>query len=188
MKLIVGLGNPGKEYEMTRHNIGFMCIDSFAKSQGVEITKEKMNGLYVKTMINGIDLILLKPQSFINLSGEVIKRFIDYYKIDISDILIISDDLDIECGKYKLKSNGSSGGHNGLKNIELNLNTQQYKRLKIGISNNKNIDTKDYVLGKIDEESYKTYKELFNITDKILFDYLSIDFELLMSKYNHHKE
>ncbi len=188
MKLIVGLGNPGREYEMTRHNIGFMCIDSFAKSQGVNITKEKMNGLYVKLVVNGIDVMLLKPQSYINLSGEVIKKFMDYYKIDISDILVISDDLDIECGKYKLKSNGSSGGHNGLKNIELNLNTQQYKRLKIGISNNKNIDTKDYVLGKIDEATCQIYKNIFGITDKILLDYLSIDFETLMSKYNHQKE
>ena len=185
MKLIVGLGNPGSEYDMTRHNIGFMCIDSFAMSQNIKINKQKFNGLYIKTNIKGTDLILLKPQSYINLSGEVIKKFADYYKIELSDILVISDDLDLECGKYKLKLSGSSGGHNGLKNIELNLNTQQYKRLKIGISNNKDIDTKDYALGKIDSSTYKIYEELFLKTNNIILDYLSLDFENLMSKYNH---
>ena len=185
MKLIVGLGNPGIEYKMTRHNIGFMCIDSFANSQNVTINRKKFDGEYIKTTINGIDVILLKPQSYINLSGEVIKKFVDYYKIDIDDIIVISDDLYLECGRYKLKSNGSSGGHNGLKNIELLLNTQQYKRLKIGISNNTNIDAKDYVLGKIDSSKYEIFKNVFLKTNNILLDYLSLSFENLMSKYNH---
>jgi len=185
MKLIVGLGNPGREYENTRHNIGFMTIDMFADKLGVSIMSEKFNGLYTQTIINGEKVILLKPQSFINLSGEVIRKYVDYFKIDIDDILIIHDDLDLPVGTYKLKQKGSSGGHNGLKNIELHLGTQVYKRLKIGISNNKMIDTKDYVLGKITGEDNKIIDEVKNKAMNILDDYFELSFTELMSKYNH---
>ena len=137
MKLIVGLGNPGKEYENTRHNMGFVMIDEIASSLNCNINQEKFGGLYTKVNIGGENIILLKPQKYINLSGEVIQKYVDYFKIDISDILIISDDLDMPVGKIKLKLSGSSGGHNGLKNIELHLKTKNYKRIKIGISNNK---------------------------------------------------
>ena len=185
MKLIVGLGNPGKEYEKTRHNIGFMTIDKYADKLGVSITKEKYNGLYAETIINSEKVILLKPQSYINLSGEVIRRFIDFYKNDIEDILIIHDDLDLEVGTYRVKQHGSSGGHNGLKNIELHLGTQEYKRIKIGISNNKLMDTKDYVLGKISKEEQEKIDEVKNVVMDILDDYFKITFDQLMAKYNH---
>ena len=185
MKLIVGLGNPGKEYENTRHNIGFMTIDKYANKLGVSITKEKYNGLYVDTNINGEKIILLKPQSYINLSGEVIRKFIDFYKIDLEDILIIHDDLDLSVGTYRIKQHGSSGGHNGLKNIELHLGTQEYKRIKIGISNNKLMDTKDYVLGKLSKEEKEELEKVEDIVLDILDDYFKISFSDLMNKYNH---
>ena len=126
MKLIVGLGNPGREYENTRHNVGFMTIDNYANNNNITIDKQKFDGLFVKTNIKGIDIILLKPLKYMNLSGEVVKKFVDFYKINIEDILIINDDLDMQLGKIKLKSKGSSGGHNGLKNIENHLNTQEW--------------------------------------------------------------
>ena len=185
MKLIVGLGNPGKEYEKTRHNMGFMFIDDYAKKKNVEITKKKFQGLYAEFMNNGEKTILLKPQSYINLSGEVVKSFVDFYKINIEDILIINDDLDLPIGKYKLRPTGSSGGHNGLKNIEAHLHTQDYKRLKIGISNNKEIDTKDYVLGDISKENQKIIDELKDTVNNIIDDFYKLDFEALMAKYNH---
>ena len=185
MKLIVGLGNPGKEYENTRHNIGFQTIDRYANKLGVSIMKSKFNGLFSETLINGEKVVLLKPQSYINLSGEVIRKFVDFYKISINDILIIHDDLDLAVGTYKIKKKGSSGGHNGLKNIELHLGTQEYKRIKIGISNNKNMDTKDYVLGKLSIEENETLNEVKNIVLNILDDYFKVSFEELMSKYNH---
>ena len=185
MKLIVGLGNPGREYEKTRHNIGFQTIDKFAYKLGLEIKKSKFNGLYTEALIDSEKIILLKPQSYINLSGEVIRKFVDFYKINISDILVIHDDLDLNIGTYKIKQKGSSGGHNGLKNIELHLGTQEYKRIKIGISNNKNIDTKDYVLGKISNEEEDKLKEVENIVINILDDYLKVSFNDLMAKYNH---
>lgn len=185
MKLIVGLGNPGREYEKTRHNIGFMTIDKYADKLGVSITKDKFNGLYTETNISGEKVILLKPQSYINLSGEVIRKYVDFYKINIEDILIIHDDLDLDVGTYKIKQKGSSGGHNGLKNIELHLGTQEYKRIKVGISNNKMMDTKDYVLGKLSKEDSDKIEEVKAIVMNILDDYFKMDFDSLMAKYNH---
>ena len=185
MKLIVGLGNPGKEYANTRHNMGFIFIDEYARQKGVEITKKKFNGLYVDFMNNGEKTILLKPQTYMNLSGESVRAFVDFYKIDVQDILIISDDLDLPIGKYKLRPTGSSGGHNGLKNIALHLGTENYKRLKIGISHNKEGDTKDYVLGSISKENQKIIDDLKKVVNEIIDDFYSIDFEKLMARYNH---
>ena len=121
MKLIVGLGNPGREYENTRHNIGFMMIDSYVQKKELGSFKEKDRGLFLKAKVGDEDVIFLKPLSYMNLSGEVVKRYVQFYKIEIMDILVISDDLDLEIGNFKLKSSGSSGGHNGLKNLKHNL-------------------------------------------------------------------
>ena len=181
MKLIVGLGNPGKEYENTRHNIGFMVIDNYLKN---EKFKTKFNGMYLKKVINNEEVIFLKPLSYMNLSGEVVKKYVDYFKINLSDLLIISDDLDMPCFKIKLKYKGSSGGHNGLKNIIQNINTEEFKRLKIGISNNLNIDTKSYVLSKFNQEELEKLHKKFEITNNIINDFINLDFEKLMSKYN----
>lgn len=183
MKLIVGLGNPGKEYEKTKHNMGFRAIDEIAKHNSVEINKNKFNGLYAE-INNNEKIILLKPQMYINLSGDVIKKYVDFYKIDINDILIICDDLDTTIGNIKIKYKGSSGGHNGLKNIESNLKTNEYKRIKIGISNNKEVDTKDYVLSKFSKEEEKIIDEVIKKFPEIYDDYISMTFDNLMSKYN----
>lgn len=184
MKLIVGLGNPGKEYENTRHNIGFIFIDSFAKQNNVDINKEKFNGLYAQTSINNEKVILLKPLSFMNLSGEVVRKYVDFFKIKLEDILIINDDLDLNFGRIRLRLSGSSGGHNGLKNIALHLNSENFKRLKIGISNDKTVDTKDYVLGKFSKEEKEILDSLKETVNNLLNDYLTTDFDKLMCKYN----
>lgn len=184
MKLIVGLGNPGNEYDNTRHNIGFSMIDYYVKKKDIGDFKQKDNGLFIKTKMYNQDVIFLKPQSYINLSGEVIKRYIDFYKIDISDIFVINDDLDLSVGNFKLKSSGSSGGHNGLKNIELHLKTKDYKRLKIGISNRKDYDTKDYVLGKLNKDEKQILDSLKDKIIDIIDDFFVLDFTQLMNKYN----
>lgn len=184
MKLIVGLGNPGKEYEYTRHNMGFFYIDYYADKNNVSINKNKFNGLYVDFVKNGEKIILLKPQSYMNLSGEVIKKYVDYFHVDMRDILIICDDLDTAFGKFRLRATGSSGGHNGLKNIELHLHTRDYARLKIGISHEKDIDTKDYVLSRLDNESIKIMKKNADVICDIIDDFYQFDMEFLMSKYN----
>ncbi len=184
MKLIVGLGNPGKEYEKTRHNAGFMVIDNFAKEKNVEITKKKYDGLYAELNINDEKVILLKPQTYMNLSGESVQKYVNFYKINKEDILVINDDLDLKVGKLRLKRGGQSAGHNGLKNIALNLNTDNFKRLKIGISNNKMIDTKDYVLGKFSKEELEILDKVVKESSNILEDFVTLNFEKMMSKYN----
>ena len=184
MKLIVGLGNPGREYEKTRHNIGFMCIDKIANYFNVDFNMNKFNGIYTQFNYNGEKIILLKPLKYMNLSGEVVRDFVNFFKIDINDILIICDDLDTSVGTYRLRYKGSSGGHNGLKNIELHLNSKDYKRIKIGISNNKNMDTKDYVLGKFSKEEMDLINPIIDKMPNIIDDYLNLSFDNVMSKYN----
>ena len=179
MKLIVGLGNPGQEYNMTRHNIGFYYLDLFANKLNLSF-KDKFNGMYIKTKIEDEDVILLKPKTYMNLSGESVLKFVNYYKIKVEDILIIHDDL----GRIKLKENGSSGGHNGIKNIIFQLNTENFKRLKVGISKNNNYDTKDYVLGRFTEEEQEIIKDNKEKILNILNDYFKLPFNDLMSKYN----
>ena len=184
MKLIIGLGNPGAEYEKTRHNIGFMCMDIIANYFKVSFDSKKFDGLYTQFNYKDDRIMLLKPLKYMNLSGEVVRDFINYFKINIEDILVICDDLDTPVGKYRLRYQGSSGGHNGLKNIELHLSTQKYKRLKIGISNNKLIDTKDYVLGKFSTEELKCINPILEEIPNIILDYLSLPFDRVMNKYN----
>ncbi len=184
MKLIVGLGNPGKEYENTRHNIGFMAIDKLANSLNIEINKTKFDGLYGEKIINEEKYLFLKPQKYMNLSGEVVKKYVDFFKINIEDILIINDDLDLPVGKIKIKFRGSCGGHNGLRNIEQNLSTSEYKRIKIGISNNKLYDTKDYVLGKFSKEDIDIINQTIDKIPQIFDDYIKYSFDRVMSKYN----
>lgn len=184
MKLIVGLGNPGREYNNTRHNIGFMCIDEIAKHFNVDFDSKKFNGIYTQFNYNGEKVILLKPQKYMNLSGEVIRDFVKFFKINIEDILVICDDLDTEVGTYRLRYKGSSGGHNGLKDIEHHLATSAYKRIKVGISNNKNIDTKDYVLGKFTKRELELIDPIINKMPGITEDFLNLTFDNLMNKYN----
>ncbi len=184
MKLIVGLGNPGQNYKNTRHNMGFMAVDHYVNKKKLGDFKEKFNALYLDTVINDQKIVFLKPLTYMNLSGEAVIKFINYFKISIDDILVISDDLDMPLGKLKLKSSGSSGGHNGLKSISLSIGTDVYKRLKLGIGNNKNIDTCDYVLGKFSDNENKIIDKQMDEVLNIIDDYLSINFDRLMNKYN----
>ena len=180
MKLIVGLGNPGKEYEKTRHNVGFMAIDHYL---GNESFQSKYNGMYCEKIINNEKIIFLKPLTYMNDSGVAVRYFSDYFNIDINDILIIYDDMDFDVGKYKIKSSGSSAGHNGIKSIIKHLGTENFKRIRIGISKN-NVNTIDYVLGRFSKDDLFTLNNVFNIVDNIIEDFNIYDFDKLMNKYN----
>lgn len=184
MKLIVGLGNPGREYKNTRHNIGFQLLDFIAKDKGFNIEKEKFNALFYEYNYNNEKILLVKPLSFMNLSGEVVNKFIKYYKVDLEDVLIIHDDLDMSLGRIKFVFNSSSGGHNGIKDIERCLNTKEYARLKIGISNDKSRDTKDYVLSKFSKEETKIIDDCYGKLINLIEDFCSYNITELMSKYN----
>lgn len=182
MKLIVGLGNPGKEYINTRHNVGFMVLDYFL---GNNLKwKEKFNGLYYESLIEGEKVIFLKPLTFMNLSGEAVVKYKNYFNLDIEDILVIHDDMDIDLGKYKLKRNSSSGGHNGIKSIINSLNSNAFLRLKIGITHNKNIDTVDYVLGKFNEKEMGLLKSNFNVYEEIIRSFVVNGIDKTMNIYN----
>ena len=184
IKLIVGLGNPGYEYENTRHNVGFMVLDAYAKSHNITFANTKFDGLYAEYNMNGEKIIFLKPLRYMNLSGEVIKMYVDYFKISIDDILIIHDDMDLELGKMKLRYKGGTAGHNGLKNIEFNLKTSNYKRIKVGIAKDKKEDTINYVLGKFTKEQLAILNETISKIINVIDDFPGITFENLMNKYN----
>ncbi len=179
MKMIVGLGNPGDKYCSTRHNVGFMAIDRYL-SKKVNY-KTKFNGEYFVDSTN--DVIFVKPLSFMNLSGEVIKQFKNYYNIDTGDILIIYDDMAFELGNVKIKPDGSAGGHNGFKNIIDNLNNSNIKRIRIGIGKPK-YDMKNYVLSKFSDNEKDVLDEVLDKVVDIVNDYLRMDFDKLMNKYN----
>lgn len=180
MKLVVGLGNPGKEYEMTRHNIGFIVLDSYV---GLEKWSSKFNGLYVTKIISGEKVVFLKPQSFMNLSGGVVRKFVDYFDIELSDILIIQDDLDLEIAKPRIKLDSSAGGHNGIKDIIANLGSQKFLRLKIGISNSVG-DTKDYVLSSFSKKDKDELNKNMQTYHEIINDFIINDATYLMNRYN----
>ena len=161
MKLIVGLGNPGKEYENTRHNIGFKAIDLFAKEHNLELNQEKFKGIYCKTQ----DFILAKPLTFMNLSGDFVQAISNFFKIKVEDILIIYDDMDLPIATLRYRKKGSSGGQNGMKDIMLKMGTESISRIKIGIGRPKFVG-RDHVLGQWNPEEIealnKSKKDLIN--------------------------
>lgn len=181
MKLIVGLGNPGKEYEYTRHNIGFMVLNTYL---GNVKWKTKNNALYYEKSINNEKYIFIKPLTFMNLSGEAVIKYVNYYNVDIKDVLVIHDDLDLPIGSFRLKENSSSGGHNGIKSIINCLHSNSFRRLKIGVSNNKTIDTKDYVLGKFSKSDIESLNSIINQCANIIEEFSEKSFLDLMSQYN----
>lgn len=184
MKLIVGLGNFGKEYRNTRHNIGFMALDFYADKNKLTIDKKKFKGLYTETTINGEKVILLEPQTYMNLSGECVRDFVLYFHINIKDILVIYDDMDLDVGVLRLREKGSAGGHNGIKNIIDHLKTNEFRRVRVGISKDKDRSTIDYVLGKFKEEEKKIIDEKIEKVSCIIEDFVKYDFNKVMSMYN----
>lgn len=184
MKLVVGLGNKGREYENTRHNMGFMLVDRYLQYKNItDKFKEKFNAMYIETTINNEKVIFIKPMTYMNNSGIAIRAFVDFYKLNSEDVLVISDDLDLDLGKFRLRRNGSSGGHNGLKSIISHLGTDNFKRLRIGISNDKD-DVINYVLSKFSKKELNEIDTMFDTLVDVLDDYFVMAFTSLMSKYN----
>ena len=183
MKLVVGLGNPGKKYEKTRHNIGFMVIDYYAQKYDLEF-KSKMNGLYAEKIINDEKYIFLKPQSYMNLSGDIVRKYYDYFNINKEDILVIYDDVDFEVGSFRIKRGGSSAGHNGINDIINKLDSKDINRIRIGTSKKSDCPMYDYVTGKLSKSEYKTISDLFPTISDIINDFAINNIDDLMAKYN----
>lgn len=181
--MIVGLGNPGTEYKNTRHNVGFMTINNMLSTLNVNCDSEKFKGEFTKVSINGEEVILAMPLTYMNLSGEFVLSISKFFKIKTEDILVIYDDLDTPVGNIRLKKKGSSGGQNGIKNIIDLLKTSEIKRIKIGIGKPK-FETKKYVLSKFNNEEDKLIKSAIKKASAAAYDFIFEDFEKVMSKHN----
>lgn len=163
MKLIVGLGNIGREYENTRHNVGFMAIDKFAYKYNASFHEEKsFKGSIAEIRIGAEKVLLLKPSTYMNLSGDSLILVKKFYKIDLEDIIVLNDDLDQPVGKIRYRAKGSAGGHNGLKSIIQNLGTEEFQRIRIGIDRSKVIPVIDWVLGKFPNEDLEKLNPVFD--------------------------
>ena len=184
MKLIVGLGNPEDKYKNTFHNLGFMCIDQTAKMLNVEFNKTKCKALVAETKVGNEKVILAKPLTYMNLSGESIKEVMSYYKITPNDILVIYDDMDTNVGGIRLRLSGSAGGHNGMKSIIKLLGTENFKRIRVGVGKDPNIDIINYVLGKPKKEDLPKIEEALTKAMKASIDFVSLPFDKVMSMYN----
>ena len=154
MFMIVGLGNPGKQYENTRHNVGFGVVDAIASTAGIAVHTKEGKALTGKGIFAGQKVLLVKPQTYMNLSGESVRALVDYYKIDeTEELIVISDDISLDVGKLRIRKKGSAGGHNGLKNIILHLGHDQFKRVRMGVGEKpQGYDLADYVLGRFPSE------------------------------------
>ena len=184
MKLIVGLGNPGKKYEHTRHNMGFDAVDLFADLAKIDIDKEAFKGLVGRGKVFDEDIYILKPQTFMNLSGESVREIVNYFKIDIEDIVVVYDDMALPVGKIRLRASGSSGGHKGMQNIIEHLGSEDIKRIRIGIGE-PIYDTIDYVLSKPLKDEMPLVNESIEEASNALKDILKTNFDKAMSLHNH---
>lgn len=185
MKCIVGLGNPGKKYEQTRHNVGFMVIDELAKRHNASLSKKKFNGLYAMETIQGEKVILLAPQTYMNLSGEAVRPLMEYYNLELDDIIVIYDDLDLPTGKIRLRQKGGHGGHNGLRSIIDQLGNKEFKRIRIGIGRPASrVPVIDYVLGKFSKEEEEEAMESIQKAADACEAWLKLPFPQVMNDFN----
>lgn len=152
MKVIIGLGNPGRDYEKTRHNVGFMVIDEIANKLGISGGKEKFDAVLLEDFVGQEKVVLVKPLTFMNDSGRAVRRIIDFYNLNPTDIIVIYDDVDIDLGKLRIRKNGSAGTHNGMKSIIYELKSDNFPRVRLGINKEKRGDLKRFVLKKFSKE------------------------------------
>ena len=184
MKLIVGLGNPGKKYEGTRHNMGFMVIDKFAEEAMIDVDKEVFHGLLGRGKLFSQDLLIFKPTTFMNLSGTAVSEVINYFKINIEDVIVVFDDMALEPGNIRLRLNGSSGGHKGMQNIIDNCKTNNIKRLRVGIGEPNERDNIDFVLSKPFKDEMPLFETAIENAKEALREAIKSDFDRAMNKFN----
>lgn len=189
MYIIVGLGNPKKEYDNTRHNIGFDVIDALAEDNRIGMTEKKHKAIIGKGIVGGQKVILVKPQTYMNLSGESVRELIDYYKVDeTEELIVISDDISLDVGQLRIRKKGSAGGHNGLKNIIMHLGHDTFKRVKMGVGEKpKHFDLADYVLGHFSKEERVVMNESIKDACKAIEMMINDDVDGAMNIYNKKK-
>lgn len=184
MKLIVGLGNPGKEYERTRHNAGFRVMDAIAEELHVELTQKKFKAHVCLTRIKGEQVLLMKPQTYMNLSGEAVGEAMRFYHMTPSDVLVIYDDMDMPVGKIRLREKGSAGGQNGVKSIIAHIGTQEFDRIRIGIGKDPRVNVVDWVLGNIRKEDQEAHQESIALAKDAAIYSVTHPFMETMNRFN----
>ncbi|MBR3163657.1 MAG: aminoacyl-tRNA hydrolase [Clostridia bacterium] len=185
MYLIVGLGNPEEDYGGTRHNMGFDTLNKISKEYNVSINKKSFKGLYGTGMIEGQKVILLKPQTFMNLSGESVKECIDYYKIDLDSLIVIYDDIDLDKGTIKLRKQGGAGTHNGMKSVVENLNSEKFSRVRIGIGMPENKSNLiDYVIGYVPDYEKIVLDKACETAKEAVVEIIKNGIDIAMNNYN----
>ena len=185
MFVIAGLGNPGKKYENTRHNMGFITVDQLAEKHNIKVDKIKFKALVGEGRIAGQKVLLVKPQTYMNLSGESIREVMNFYKLEPENLIVIYDDMDIEPGKIKIRKKGSSGGHNGMKSIIQMLGTEEFSRIRIGIGRPKhNGDEINYVIGAIQEDQIPILEEGVKKAKEAVIEILKNGIDSAMNKLN----
>jgi PTH1 family peptidyl-tRNA hydrolase len=190
MYIIAGLGNPTREYENTRHNIGFMSIDYLADKYGISLMESRHKALIGKGIINGSKVVLVKPLTYMNLSGEAVRSVIDYYKVDEKEeLIVIYDDISLDVGQLRIRKKGSAGGHNGIKNIIAHLGHDIFMRIKIGVGEKpKGYDLVDYVLGHFTTDELKIMNESFKDVDSAVNLMLEGEVDKAMNDFNAKKK
>lgn len=190
MQLIVGLGNPEQDYAKTRHNMGFDVINKISKEYNIEVNKSKFKGIVGSGFIGTEKVVLLKPQTFMNLSGESVIEAVNFYKIDVStEMIIIYDDIDIEPGLIRVRKNGSAGTHNGMKSIVQCLGTDKFNRVRVGIGKpSEHIDMINHVIGHVPDEERKTLDEGCDIAKEAVIEIVNNSVDSAMNKFNKKKE
>ncbi len=184
VRLIVGLGNPGEEYINTRHNIGFEVIDLLAETFGIKVKKKKFGGRFGELLFEDKKLILLKPESYMNRSGQVVVTAFGFYKLEPSDILVVTDDLALEPGVIRLRRKGSAGGHNGLADIIEKFGSEEFSRLRIGIGRSEWASDIEYVLGKISSEQRPLIDEAVNSAKEAILNWVKSGIDETMNRFN----
>lgn len=184
MKMIVGLGNPGKKYEQTRHNIGFMIIDAFCEKHGIVLSQEKFQAIYTKTTVNGEDVLVVKPLTYMNESGQAVQALAHFYKLEKADIIVVHDDMDLPVGKIRLRKSGSSGGQKGMASIIKHLSTQEISRIRVGVGKTEKANVVDYVLGKFPKEELALVEDSIVRSSNALTYALAHSFDETMNHFN----
>lgn len=187
MKLIAGLGNPGKEYQNTRHNSGFMAVDLLAEKLGTSISTNKFNALIAQTRIEGEAVLLMKPLTYMNESGSAVSQAVSYYKIEPEDILILHDDMDLPVGSLRIRKKGSAGGQKGMKSIISCLNTDEIARIRIGVGHSEKGNHKvvpDWVLSPVSKADREAFDTVLKAASDAAYAWVYKDMDKVMSEYN----
>ena len=188
MYVIAGLGNPGRQYEKTRHNMGFLVVDEFAAAHGIDVRRIKHKALIGEGRIAGEKILLVKPQTYMNLSGESLREVMAYYDVPMENLIVVYDDMDLETGTLRIRKKGSSGSHNGMKSVIYQLQSDEFPRIRIGIGSTSGDEWKDYVTGQVTEKEAGVLAETIRNAAAALECILTDGIDIAMNRFNTSKK